>query len=124
MKYIPGVIHQKYQRVQAIQLNNGFNFLCLKEGIRNEDHNFNDESQYEIIELQKNDIFLVQYFKKNLLSTAYTFFIKHNDKEINLESIVSREFIEVNLTERKENGIFTDITRQFVRDQRLNQILN
>ena len=127
MEYVPGIIHEKYQQIHAIQVNRpNFNFLVLKDGIRYSDCDVQDETQMETIPLKANDIFLVRFFKPNEFSgvKSMVFFVGYNETILNRESIMSKEFIEVNLTDRKINGIFTDVTHQFVRNEKLNQILN
>ena len=147
MEYIPGIIHESLQQIRAIQINSGsdnagihgdftrkhtdvndvFYFLTLREGIRYGDCDVRiwpaaDETQMESVPLRGGDIILIKYFRTKT-SPDMVFLVSKNGEPINRESIISKEFIDVNLTDRKINGIFTDITRQFIRDERLNQII-
>lgn len=121
MEYIPGKVHESLTTPKYILIGGCFNIPYYKVRLR--DANFNDNT--DCIELEKGDIIKIRYFKYEDASTAYTYvdgYYRNNEFfEYNIESVVSMEFIYINMD---SNKIFEDVTNSFIRDNKLKQILN
>lgn len=138
MKYIPGYLHEFYQKPRFIQLEHGFTISILKEGYRFED--LMDFNRYDILldsyELFKGNIIEFRLFKQPIEykdNRPHLFIDKIiNDKIeaiIERESILSWEFLNHNLTNKLRNdgtfgSLFSDITKIITRDTKINQIID
>ncbi len=136
MKYIPGIIHEKYQESWYFILNNDFNWSNC-DGLRWSDFSISDyDNNIKVVKLEKFDIIKIKFFKPQQASNAHCYIesVIRGEKETvyNTETIISRDFIEKNLTtslntripiDGKEKCIFSDVTFSMKRDNKIKQIL-
>ena len=126
MEYIPGIIHESFQKPHYYEVLNDFVIsIC---DIRNSELKTMDD--YEEcttdITLEKGYIICLKYFKYSQTSTAYSYFVGYINglyHEVNSETILSREFVTLNSTEM-DGKLFTNITKQVERDNKINLILD
>jgi len=125
MEYIPGEIHESFQKIHFLEVNHDFVWTnCDKRYSE-----FIDSSDWDDhtkpIELNPDDILCIRFFKYSQTSYAYCYLEKiiRDDVEIEFftETLISREFLEAN---SKITGVFTDITTVMERDKKINQIIN
>lgn len=128
MKYIPGILHEIYQRPFYIQI--GFEFIMsiLKDEFRFDDLKMgcDYDTKLDDLSLDSDDVIKFRWFKTKQDQTAHIFIedlIKSNGDIISLnrETIISYDFITHN---RNKNGYFIDVSKIYQRDQKINQILN
>ena len=117
MIYQPGFLHEKLQTEIAIELIADFNMPICRTRLSDSDY----EDDVDVIQLKENDIIIVKWFRPRLLSPApYAYVVRSNNIDINRESTLSKEFIEMNT----KNGIlFRDVTKRYNREQKINSIL-
>lgn len=126
MEYLPGNIHESLRKVHVFELINDFNVPILNK--RYSESNLVDDDSTKTLELLKNDILFIRFFKpidKYGTTPSYTFINKliRNvvEYEIMNECTLSKEFVILN----SKNGIlFNDVTKIYERDNKLKQILN
>jgi len=83
------------------------------------------------IELSKGDIVVVRFFKSSPTSEAYTYLerVIYNNGDVveyKTESIISKALIETNLHPGKaenKSWLFSDVTKAFERDKKIEKIL-
>jgi hypothetical protein len=83
------------------------------------------------IELSKGDIVVVRFFKSSPTSEAYTYLerVIYNNGDVveyKTESIISKALIEKNLDPGKvenKSWLFSDVTKAFERDKKIEKIL-
>ena len=140
MEYLHGQIHEKLQIPVVFEVNENWNIPLLKKrydviDFRSVWRNKGIDDDTYTLELKKHDIIIIRWFRPLNCQESYTYFdsVLRNPnnifftKEIVIkeESCVSKTFIEHNTTTRyKCPKLFTDITHQYNRDKKLNQILN
>lgn len=122
MDYIPGQIHESFQKEHAFLINGNFAWSTCGPRRYSEMSDSKDWDETESIGLLKGDIIVVRFFKDKPTSSAYTYLerVIYNNGDITkykTESIVSLSFIEKNL------WLFTDITKSFERDKKIESIL-
>jgi hypothetical protein len=132
MNYIPGQLHEKLQAPVAYRAtSSGFSFLiCDKKRYNDINISQGDEDLKDLI-LEDSDILILRWFvpKPNTIPYSYIDEIIRNGKSITIEreSIVSKEFMILNSTEilsKNFNPFFVDVTKQYIRDKKINSILN
>ena len=123
MEYIPGQIHESFQRIQAIEMREDFNIPVLKQ--RWNDTNLVDDDSTFTLNVRKGDILIVRFFKPNTSSTSYTYIDKliTDDTEHNIlsECTLSREFIVKNTL---NEVLFSIVTKQYERDKKIEVLLS
>ena len=123
MEYIPGQIHESFQKIHAFEMREDFNIPILTKRW-NEANLLDDDSTLTLV-VSKGDILTVRFFKPNTNSTSYTYIDKliTNGTEHNImsECTLSREFI-VNNTQN--NVLFLHVTKQYERDKKIESILS
>jgi hypothetical protein len=119
MEYIPGYVHNKLQREHYYEIINSIYISILNENIRYGDLNMSTDYDNftDTIELFEKDIVCVKYFKDSELGTAYSYIESINNKEIQRESLISKEFI------TRNEFVFKDITFAMKRDKLIDSIL-
>ena len=130
MDYIPGQIHEKLQREQFFLINNDFAWINCRDK-RWGDMKALDWDETDTIELSKDDVVVVRFFKSSPTSEAYTYLerVIYNNggvTEYKTESIISLALIEKNLDPGKvenKSWLFTDVTKSFERNKKIEKIL-
>jgi hypothetical protein len=136
MDYIPGDIHENLQKEHFFLINQDFVWLnCgpkrLSE-MSNSKGSFKmgtPENETKSINLSKGDIISVRFFKNS--STSYTYLerVIYNNGDVidyKTESIISLTLIENNLDPgevQNKSWLFTDVTKEFERDKKIEIIL-
>ena len=131
MYYIPGQIHEKLQKEYFFLINNDFTWSNCGPRRYSEMSDSSHWDETESIELSKGDVIVVRFFKGRPISEAYSYLervIYNNDDitEYKTESIISLNFIENNLNPEKfenKSWLFTDITKSFERDKKIESVL-
>ena len=126
MEYIPGQIHESFQKIHAFEMREDFNIPILKK--RWDESNLVDDDSTFTLSVSKGDILIIRFFKPNTtdhLSISYTYIDKliTNGTEHNImsECTLSREFI-VNNTQN--NVLFLHVTKMYERDKKIESILS
>lgn len=123
MEYIPGTIHESFQKLHALELLNDYNLPILQQ--RWSESNLIDDNSVNSLELLKGAVILVRFFKPSDCSTSYTFIesILSGDMEIKVmsETTLSREFVVQNTI---NDVLFYVVTKQYERDKKINSILD
>lgn len=137
MDYIPGQIHESLQKESFFLVN--YDFVWSNCGLRRL-YEMSDSSHWDelpTIELSKGDIVVVRFFKDKPTSSAYSYLERVIYKcgdvvEYKTESIISLGLIESNLDPQKvenkswlftESWLFTDVSKSFERDKKIESIL-
>ena len=131
MEYIPGQIHENFQKEHFFLVNNDFAWSNCGPRRLNEMSDSKDWDETESIELSKGDVVVVRFFKGRPISEAYSYLervIYSNGDiiEYKTESIISLALFEKNLDPGKfenKSWLFTDITKSFERDKIIESIL-
>jgi hypothetical protein len=131
MYYIPGQIHENFQKEHFFLVNNDFNWVNCKDKRWGEMSTMTDWDESETIELKNGDIIVVRFFKNSPTSNAYTYLervihINGDITEYKTESLVSLNFIEKNLHPGKfsnKSWLFSDAERIIERERKLESIL-
>ena len=135
MNYIPGQMHEKLQKEHFFLLNNGFSWTNCRDKRLDEMKNMSDWDETDTIELSKGDVIVVRFFKSSPTSEAYTYlerviYSNGDITEYKIESIISKGLIEKNLYPGKadpvvenKSWLFTDVTKSFERDKKIETIL-
>ena len=121
MNYIPGQIHENFQKEHFFLINNDFVWSNCGPKRLSEMSDSKDWDDTLSIDLVKGDVISVRFFKSSPTSEAYTYLERvYNGEgvvEYKKESMISFGFIQFN----KE--IFMDITKAFERDKKIETIL-
>ena len=132
MNYIPGQIHQSFQKEHFFLINNDFAWSnCgLKRLVEMSDSKDWDDTV--AIDLSKGDVVVVRFFKSSPTASTYTYLEKviYNNGDIvdyKTESIISLGLIEKNLNPGKvenKSWLFTDVTKSFEREKKIDSVLS
>ena len=119
MEYIPGFIHERFQKEYYFEMTNELNISVCNENFRqNNISAFNDDNTYTY-ELTVGDVICVKYFRDSEYSvSSYAYLVSVNSDIINRETCISKELIDRN------PFIFKDVTIIYERDEKINNILN
>lgn len=131
MDYIPGQIHENFQKENFFLVNN--NFVWSNCGPRRYSE-MSDSSHWdetESVDISKGDIIVVRFFKNDPTSSAYSYLerVIYNNGDVveyKTESIISLAFIEKNLNPeivKNKSWLFTDVTKSFERDKIIESVL-
>lgn len=122
MDYIPGHLHEKLQNEFFFSINNDFNWSNCGPRRLNEMSDSKDWDETETIDLVKGDVISVRFFKSSPMSESYTYLERvYNNSDVieyKTESIISFGFIQYN-----KDTLFTDITKSFKRDIKIESVL-
>lgn len=123
MNYIPGDINDYLQKEHYFLINQDFSWMNCGPKRYSEMSDSKDWDETETIELKKDDIIVVRFFEPRSYLTLYTYLervIYNNGDVINYkkETIISYPFIQGNSV-----SLFTDITKSFERDKKIESIL-
>jgi hypothetical protein len=123
MQYLPKHIHEKYQQFHYYEMLNDFTMSVLDNARFIDLNNINDwDDLTYTIDLEVGDIICVRFFRQDQYATAYTyldFYVRDEERfDINQETIISKDMIFKNTT------IFDNITLQYNRDIKIENILN
>lgn len=126
MEYKPGIIHESFQKIHAIEMLQDFNIPVLKK--RWSDTNLIDDDSTIILNVSKGDILTVRFFKPSTTSTTYTYIEKlitgSTEHLIMSECTLSREFVVKNTQELHNGVLFSVVTKQYERDKKIESILS
>ena len=131
MNYIPGQIHEKLQKECFFLVNNDFSWSNCRDKRWGDMRDIEDWDETDTIELSKGDIVVVRFFKSSPTSEAYTYLerVIYNNGDVveyKTESIISKALIEKNLDPGKvenKSWLFSDVTKAFERDKKIEKIL-
>ena len=131
MDYIPGHLHEKLQKEYFFLVNSDFVWSNCRGKRLSEMKDMSDWDETDTIELSQGDVVVVRFFKSSPTSEAYTYleraiYNNGNITEYKTESIISKGLIEKNLdTGKVENKswLFTDVTKAFERNKKIETIL-
>lgn len=131
MNYIPGQIHEKLQREHFFLVNLDFSWSNCRDKRWGDMRDIEDWDETDTIELSKGDIVVVRFFKSSPTSEAYTYLerVIYNNGDVieyKTESIISLGLIEKNLYPGKvenKSWLFSDVTKAFERDKKIEKIL-
>jgi len=131
MYYIPGQIHESFQKEHFFLVNSDFSWSNCRDKRWGDMRDIEDWDETVTIELSKGDIVVVRFFKSSATSEAYTYLerVIYNNcdmVEYKTESIISLGLIEKNLDPGKfenKSWLFSDVTKAFERDKKIEKIL-
>lgn len=131
MQYIPGRIHESLQKEHFFLVNLDFSWTNCRDKRWGEMCDINDWDETDTIELSEGDVVVVRFFKSSPVAEAYAYLerVVYNNGDITeykTESIISRGLIEKNLDTLKvgdKRWLFTDLTKSFERNKKIEQIL-
>ena len=131
MDYIPGQIHESFQKDHFFLINNDFAWINCRDKRWGDMKSSIDWDETATIELSKGDIVVVRFFKSSPTSEAYTYLerVIYNNGDVveyKTESIISKGLIEKNLHPGKaenKSWLFSDVTKAFERDKKIEKIL-
>lgn len=122
MDYIPGHLHEKLQNEYYYLINSDFVWSnCNEKRLTKLDGR--DWDYLSVIDLKEGDVIVVRFFKSSPTSTSsYTYLervIYSNGDiiEYKTESIISLGFV------IKNEQLFTEVTKSFERDKKIESIL-
>ena len=122
MEYIPGYLHEKLQNEFFFLINSDFVWINCGPRRLSEMSDSKDWDETKDISLIKGDVISVRFFKSSPTSEAYTYLEKvwsgGGVTDYKTESIISFGFIQSN-----EKHLFTDITKSFERDKKIESLL-
>jgi hypothetical protein len=122
MDYIPGHLHEKLQNEFFFLISNDFAWTNCGPRRLNEMSDSKDWDETETIDLVKGDVISVRFFKSSPMSESYTYLERvYNNSDVieyKTESIISFGFIQYN-----KDTLFTDITKSFKRDIKIESVL-
>jgi hypothetical protein len=132
MNYIPGQIHEKLQKECFFLINNDFSWSNCRDKRWGDMRDISDWDETDTIELSKDDIVVVRFFKSSPTSDAYTYLerVIYNNGDVTeykTESIISLALIEKNLDPGKvenKSWLFTDVTKSFEREKKIDSVLS
>jgi hypothetical protein len=126
MIYNPGMLHETLQKSYYYQVGFDFTMTICGEGVRYNDlREVNDyDTMTGPLNTDVGDIIKFKWFKPKPDHNVYIFIesIERKGKiiQLNRETIMSLDFLERNV----KNGLFTNVTKIFERDNKINQIIN
>ncbi len=131
MDYIPGQIHESFQKEHFFLISNDFAWINCSDKRWDDMKSSIDWDETVTIELSKGDIVVVRFFKSSPTSDAYTYLerVIYNNGDVveyKTESIISKGLIEKNLHPGKaenKSWLFSDVTKAFERDKKIEKIL-
>ena len=131
MDYIPGQIHESFQKDHFFLINNDFAWINCRDKRWGDMKSSIDWDETVTIELSKGDIVVVRFFKSSPTSEAYTYLerVIYNNGDVveyKTESIISKGLIEKNLHPGKaenKSWLFSDVTKAFERDKKIEKVL-
>ncbi len=131
MNYIPGQIHEKLQKEHFFLINNDFAWSNCGPKRLGEMSNSKDWDDTVAIDLSKGDVVVVRFFKSSPTASTYTYLerVIYNNGDVveyKTESIISLGLIEKNLDPEKvenKSWLFTNVTKSFERDKKIEKIL-
>jgi len=132
MNYIPGQIHENFQKEHFFLVNYDFSWSNCRDKRWSEMSDSKDWDETNTIELSQGDVVVVRFFKSSPTSEAYTYLerIIYNNGDIvdyKTESIISLGLIEKNLDPEKvenKSWLFTDVTKSFDRNKKIDSVLS
>ena len=129
MEYIPGQIHESFQKEHFFLVNFNFYWTNCRDKRCCEMSMSTDWDETDTIELSTGDVVVVRFFKSSPTSESYSYLEKviYSDgieTEYKIESIISREFMVRNTMGSDESRLFTHVTKSFERDKKINSIIN
>jgi hypothetical protein len=132
MDYEPGILHEFYQTSNYFSVGFDFTISVCKENFRLKNlSTLDDYDNYtENVDLVKDDVIKIKYFKSNSSSLPYVYLesvIRSNGDIIdyNLEISAFGRLGYIRWCHNTENsGLFTEVTKIYQRDKKINQILN
>ncbi len=106
MDYIPGQIHESFQKEHFFLISNDFAWINCSDKRWDDMKSSIDWDETVTIELSKGDIVVVRFFKSSPTSDAYTYLerVIYNNGDVveyKTESIISKALIEKNLNPGK-----------------------
>ena len=131
MDYIPGQIHENFQKEHFFFINYDFTWLNCGPRRYSEMSDSSHWDETESLELSKGDVIVVRFFKDKATSSAYSYLerVIYNNGDVveyKTESIISLAFIEKNLNPeivKNKSWLFTDVTKSFERDKIIENVL-
>lgn len=131
MDYIPGHLHEKLQKEYFFLVNSDFVWSNCRGKRLSEMKDMSDWDETDTIELSQGDVVVVRFFKSSPTSEAYTYLerVIYNNGDVTkykTESIISKGLIEKNLDPGKvenKSWLFTDVTKAFERNKKIETIL-
>lgn len=123
MDYIPGQIHESFQKENFLLVNYDFVWSNCGPKRYSEMSDSKDWDETESIDLSKGDVIVVRFFKTKPTSSTYSYLERviyrcGDTVEYKTDSIISLDFI------KKNTGyLFTDLTKSFERDKLIESIL-
>jgi hypothetical protein len=130
MEYIPGQIHESFQKEHFFLVNFNFSWTNCRDKRWCEMSMPTDWDETDTIELSTGDVIVVRFFKSDPAVSSYSYLerVIYSDgveTEYKIESIISREFLVKNTTMNKnEINLFDHVTKVFERDKKINLLLN
>jgi len=131
MNYIPGQIHENFQKEHFFLINNDFAWSNCGPKRLGEMSDSKDWDDTVVIDLSKGDVVVVRFFKSSPTASTYTYLerVIYNNGDVTeykTESIISLALIEKNLDPGKfenKSWSFSDVTKAFEREWKINQLL-
>jgi hypothetical protein len=131
MNYIPGQIHENFQKEHFFLINNDFAWSNCGPKRLGEMSDSKDWDDTVAIDLSKGDVVVVRFFKSSPTASTYTYLerVIYNNGDVTeykTESIISLALIEKNLDPGKfenKSWSFSDVTKAFEREWKINQLL-
>lgn len=131
MDYIPGQIHENFQKEHFFFIKHDFAWSNCGPRRYSEMSDSKDWDETESIDLTEGDVIVVRFFKGKPTSEAYSYlerviYSNGDVTEYKTESIISLGFIEKNLNPKNfenKSWLFTDITKSFERDKKIELLL-
>jgi hypothetical protein len=125
MEYIQGFVHDSFAKTHYYEFNMDFTMVVCNN-IRYCDIDDYDKECFDI-NFSKDDIMCVKFFKTKEEHSAYVYLEGYYNssgiyKEVNQETIMSREFVSYN-SEEVGGKLLVDVTKKFNRDKKIDLIL-
>ena len=122
MNYIPGQIHESFQKEHLFLINYDFSWINCRDKRWKDMTYAEDWDETDVIELTKGDLIVVRFFKESQTSEAYSYLerVIYNNGDVTeykTESTISFGLI------HKNSILFTDMTKSFERDKKIETIL-
>ena len=127
MEYIPGQIHESFQKTHYILVRHDFNWTNCTKRYKEFSHIIDWEKYTETIELLENDIIALKFFKYNQTSNAHCYLEKvirkdGSEEVYNTETLVTLNFLEHNLD--RDQSLFVSANNIISRNNKIKQLLN
>ena len=125
MEYIQGFVHDSFAKTHYYEFNMSFTAVVC-DNVRYSTIDDYDKECFDI-DFSKGDIICVKFFKTKEDYSAYVYLEGYYNssgiyKEVNQETIMSREFVSYN-SEEVGGKLLVDITKKFNRDKKIDLIL-